>query len=187
MCRLLFIIVATLLVASCKDKPTQPKPLGYARIDIPKYNYITSNFQYFSFNRSSLSQIESESTKNINWFNINYPDFKATIYCTYIPMGQKKITELREESHRLAFSHAIKADNISQTSYTDSTDRVYGIIYTIEGDVATPCQFFLTDSMTHFLRGSFYYDSEVNADSVAEVTKTIRTDIKNIVTSLRWR
>lgn len=176
----------TLSSTSCKEKAPTPKPVGHERIDIPKHNYVLSKLQHFSFNRSELSEIEQDKENTPNWVNINYPSFNAKIYGTYIPITPQKLKEVSTESQKLAFSHAIKADNISQTLYSDSINKVYGVVYTIEGNVASPCQFYLTDSISHFFRGSLYYNSTTSSDSMTEVTKTIREDIQEIVSSLRW-
>lgn len=177
---------AVLSLNSCKEKNSTSKPIEPNRIAIPQYGYISAETPYSKFDRSELSQIEQNNEANKNWLNINYPSFNATIYCTYLPITEKKINELIAESHKLAFSHSMMADNIAQTSYSDPDNKVYGIIYTIEGNVATPCQFYLTDSTSNFFRGSLYYNSEVKADSVAEITQAIRRDIKTLTSTFRW-
>lgn len=180
------VLIVALSFGACKDNNATPKPMGNERIDIPQHGYILAETPYSKFEHSDLSQIEQKNEANKNWLNINYPSFDATIYCTYISAEQKKLNELTAESHKLAFSHAIMADNITQTAYSDPDNKVYGIIYTIEGDVATPCQFYLTDSVSNFFRGSLYYNSGVKSDSVAEITQTIREDIKRLTSSFRW-
>jgi hypothetical protein len=61
------------------------------------------------------------------------------------------------------------------------------MIYFIEGSgAASPCQFFLTDSSTHFVRGALYFDFQPNNDSLAPVIKLIENDIRELVGTLKW-
>lgn len=186
---LIILLGIFLITNACKEKKEMqsPKPLAYERIDIPNYEYISNESQHAIFNRSSLAEIELSSENNPDWFNINYPTFDAKIYCTYIPITPQKLNEITSESKRLAFSHVRKADNINESQYADSTNNVYGVIFIIDGDVASPCQFYLTNNNSHFFRGSLYYNTEVRSDSVIEITKTIEKDIREIISSFRWK
>ena len=45
------------------------------------------------------------------------------------------------------------------------------MLYNYSGMTATSTQFYLTDSVTHFLRGSLYFNTEINAEIGAVITK----------------
>ena len=53
--------------------------------------------------------------------------------------------------------------------------------------MASTCQFWLTDSSRHFLRGALYLNHTPNNDSLAPVIDYIQTDIEHLVETLRWR
>jgi len=53
--------------------------------------------------------------------------------------------------------------------------------------VATPYQFFLTDSTHHFFRGALYYDATPNQDSLAPVNAFLLEDIQHILNTFRWK
>jgi hypothetical protein len=53
--------------------------------------------------------------------------------------------------------------------------------------VATAHQFFVTDSVRHFLRGALYFDATPNADSLGIVNDFLLTDLKHMVNTLQWR
>ena len=36
------------------------------------------------------------------------------------------------------------------------------MVYTFQGSTATPMQFYLTDSLNHFVRGALYFNSAQN-------------------------
>ena len=64
--------------------------------------------------------------------------------------------------------------------------RVFGTRFLVEGDVASPCVFYLTDSTDNFLYGALYFDAPPNADSLAPVTERLRADIDRFAATLRW-
>ena len=59
------------------------------------------------------------------------------------------------------------------------------MLYDYSGVTATSTQFYLTDSISHFLRGSFYFDTEIN-DSIVPVNIFIKEDVRFLVESVRW-
>ncbi|MCK5170865.1 MAG: gliding motility lipoprotein GldD, partial [Bacteroidales bacterium] len=63
---------------------------------------------------------------------------------------------------------------------------VYGILYEIEGNAASSVQFFLTDSIKHYIRGALYFNVEPNKDSLAPVINFVKEDIKILIESFEW-
>ncbi|MDR1811074.1 MAG: hypothetical protein LBR34_11855 [Prevotella sp.] len=172
--------------SACSDYT--PKPTGYNRIDLPQPAYNEYQNSFFSFSYSALAYIDTvRSAGNAFWFNIVYPELQARIYCSYAPVTKQTLDNSLEDSRRLAYGHVLMADGIRQTLYADKKSRVSGIIYDIEGNVASPVQFFLTDSLSHFFHASLYYDLQVNADSVAPVSQFIRNDLLKLIESFRWQ
>ena len=121
------------------------------------------------------------------WFNILYPQYNVTLYCTYIPVTKESLPKALDDSYQLAYGHVSQADGISGKQYVDSLNCKTGIIYDIRGQVAVPLQFYVTDSKSHFLRGSLYFDHKVNIDSVSPVIDFVRDDIVYILESLEWK
>jgi len=117
--------------------------------------------------------------------DINYPMYNANIYLTYKQVDSN-LNELLEENHKLAYDHSIKSDGITEKLYTNPDKRIYGIMYDIKGNSASNIQFFVTDSTTHFLRGSLYFNNIPNADSIAPVKNYIQEDIQILMESLKW-
>ena len=60
------------------------------------------------------------------------------------------------------------------------------MIYVLEGPVAAPIQFFVTDSTSNFMRGSLYFNHAPNPDSTAPVLERMEADIRRIMESLEW-
>lgn len=183
------LLLVMLITFSC-SKDYTPKPRGYNRIDKPVYNYNRMETPFFELEYPDFANIEiveKNETKNNYWFNFIYPNYKASVYCTYLPINKQTLQKAIEDSHHLAFSHSIKADGIKQTPYlSDSTKTINALVFEIDGQVATPLQFYITDNEKNFLRGSVYFDNKVNADSVAPIVEYIKGDIKRMIVSIRW-
>ncbi len=181
------LLLTFLFMASCRDYT--PRPVGYNRIDPPDRTAERHAFPQFSFDLPDYTRIDTlhAPASNQFWFNIVYPQYNATIHCTYLSIDRNALPGVIEDSYHLAYSHSVKANKINQYLYTNSETKVSGILYEIEGDVASPAQFFVTDSIHHFLRGSFYYSVKVNTDSVAPVTDMVKEDIRQMINTFAWQ
>ncbi|WP_221411484.1 hypothetical protein [Dysgonomonas sp. 216] len=186
--RVVFFYSFLVLFVSCNND-SAPKPKGYSRIDLPANQYIEYATPQFSFNYSTFAKIEpllSPQSDGI-WFNIFYPAFKAHIHCSYYNISAPILPDMIEDSYQLAYSHSLKANGINQILVHNANKQTSGIVYEIEGNVATPVQFFLTDSVSHFFRASFYYDIKVKSDSVQPISQYIKDDIAELIRSFQWR
>ena len=63
---------------------------------------------------------------------------------------------------------------------------MYGLIFDIKGDAASEYQFHLTDSTSHFLRGSLYFNTAPNQDSIQPVLDFIKQDIAHLLETFEW-
>jgi len=86
----------------------------------------------------------------------------------------------------LAYKHTIKADAIEEQVFMNPADNVFGTIYRIDGNAASPMQFFLTDSTNHFLRGAFYIRETPDIDSLQPVIDFFEPDIIRIIETTTW-
>lgn len=181
----LWLVSIFILLCSCSHYT--PRPEGYIRIERDTATSVYRNNK-FSFRYSALSKVDIEPTEDKNqvWLTINYPSYNATIYCSYLCITDKKLAETVDDSHKLAYSHASRAEEIIQKEFRNEEHKTFGILYDIKGEVAVPVQFFVTDSISNFFRGSFYYNDKVNRDSVAPITDYLRDDIKQIMETLEW-
>ncbi len=191
------IVLLLLLVCSCFScrDVSVPKPKGYFRIDLPDKKYQAFNkkssiitnmpftFEYPTY--GSLSFNDKEGSEP-GWFNIAFPEYRAKIYFTY-----KKINNdfdgLMEQTYKMNVkNHISKADAIDELIFNNADDKVYGILYDLKGNIASAVQFYVTDSVNHYLRGSLYFMAEPNADSLAPVIDFFRGDIIHLLETLKW-
>jgi gliding motility-associated lipoprotein GldD len=184
----LIVIALLLLIATSCSHPT-PKPYGYFRIDLPANSYRISEKPYpCSFDISMLATDSFVSYKGNGecWLNIVYPSLKGCIYCSYIPIHNNFRT-IAEDCRKFVYKHTVKAEAITEQPYMNPGNKVYGILYEIRGDAASPIQFMLTDSVHHVLRGALYFDAVPNKDSIAPVLNYVRKDIIRMMESTKWK
>lgn len=185
-CKVFFLFILCLFISCCSDKKEYtPKPVGFNRIEKPYYQYSTNQQPQYSFEYSDIAQIK-EVKDSIGWFNIVYPDYNVVIYCSYLPIDRETLNKALEDSYHLAYSHTVMADAINREVYSDNSRHIGGMLYELKGNVATPIQFFVTDSISNFLRGSFYYTENYNLDSVAPITAFIKEDIVRIFDTIKF-
>lgn len=191
----LFILLLFLCTAySCREVPV-PRPKGHFRIDLPEKQYIQFNHQPdmtgdipFSFEYPAYSHLsfQPEKADEPGWFNIEIPAYKAKIYLTYKDV-KNDFASLMEQTYKMNVkNHISKADAINEQPFIDQEKRVFGILYDLKGNTASSVQFYVTDSVSHYLRGSLYFSAEPDADSLAPVIEFFREDIIHLIETLRW-
>jgi gliding motility-associated lipoprotein GldD len=185
--RISLLAVAILLCVSCSESQV-PKPRGHFRIDLPEKEYLSyDSICPFDFEYPVYGIIESvPGAANECWFNIAFPEYRAKIHLSYQPVSGN-LGLLTDDAHRLAYKHSIKADAIEEKIWINEDFNVFGTIYDIEGNAASSAQFFVTDSLNHYLRGSLYFNASPNKDSLAPVIDFFREDIIHLVETLKWK
>ena len=183
-----FLILNLLLFAcaSCNNNYT-PRPYGYYRITTPDTAYVDFNpsFPYtFALSRNAVVQPRTDVSEPY-WINIYYPALDATIYCSYKPV-QNNLRELTNDALEFVYRNASFATAIPEQDYAHPEASVYGVLFDLEGNTASSCQFFVTDSTHHFFRASVYCNCPPNADSLATVYNYLRTDIIKMVETVAW-
>lgn len=196
-----FILNALLLfsvfsLTSCQENYT-PKRNGYFRIDFPKertYTTLENKSCPFSFEYPTYGNIQKDSSdiKEMHehpcWFNIIFPEYKGKIYLSYSAITpSNSLDRLIKDSYKLTFKHTVKADYIDETNIEGNNPHVSGILYDVGGDAASAVQFYVTDSIHHFLRGSLYFYAAPNADSIAPSVAYFRKDVEHLIGSLKWK
>ncbi len=182
------LAILMFLVWGCKNVPT-PKPRAYFRISFPehKYDSLENKYPYF-FEYPEYTRIIQDKAANAEpyWINIDYPAYNGKIHISY-KVVKDNLAEMLEDNRKLAYKHSIKADAIGERLYMAPEKKVYGILYDIKGDAASSVQFFLTDSVRNFLRGSLYFNTIPNKDSLAPVVDFVKEDIMHMMETFEWK
>lgn len=215
-CKLLFITCClscvVFLLASCNAESTS-RPRGYFRIDLPDKKEYQSfdrpGFPY-TFDYPVYGTIVQDSTffddkpQNPYWVNVDFPQYDAKIYLSYSgvnenvvfkektaggykdSVGVNSLNKLINDAFALTNKHSIKANSIDEIEVHPSPG-VNGFIFEVGGNAASLKQFYLTDSIKHFIRGALYFNASPNEDSVKPVSQFLFQDMKKLVNSLRWK
>lgn len=173
---------------ACGEDAYTPKPEGYFIIDFPEKTYKAFERECpFQFEVPTYSNVidDKHNPDKPCWFTLEFPDYKGSIYFSYKPVINNLDTFL-EDSRTLAFKHTIKAVDIHQEQILHPENKVYGLMYEISGNTASSIQFHLTDSVDHFIRGSLYFNSIPNHDSIQPVLDYIKKDIDHLISSFKW-
>jgi gliding motility-associated lipoprotein GldD len=97
-----------------------------------------------------------EQNDSMCYIDMDLKAFNATVYMTYHRIDNN-LPVLLDESRKLLVKHQIKATAINDTTILRANDKVYAVLYTLSGNVASNIQFVATDSVHHFLRGSMHF------------------------------
>jgi gliding motility-associated lipoprotein GldD len=209
--RILAAAICLAFVFSC-NSPYTPKPRAYFKIDLPEHKYQVFDEQGYPyrFEYPVYATISKDTTMfddnpdNPYWINIDFPQFNGRIYVSYKTIGGRSVykikTEngykdsmvintfegLREEAFKMTFKHTLKASSIDDSLFT-TQKGVSGVYFSVGGNAATANQFFLTDSVKHFLRGALYFDASPNADSLQPVNEFLQQDLRHMIKSFSWK
>jgi gliding motility-associated lipoprotein GldD len=201
-------------LVSCNSGYT-PKPKGYFRIDLPKerkYQLFNQPGFPYTFEYPTDAVIIQDSTffndrpENDYWINVDFPQYRCKFYLSYnIISGKttyKKIDKatgqykdsagvntfdkLVKDAFDLSSKHIYKASAKDDSAFR-SPNNISGVFFKVGGNAASPMQFFVTDSVKHFMRGSLYFDASPNADSVKPVASFLFDDMRRLINTLQWR
>lgn len=196
--RLLTACGLLIFVYACTDDlPPVPKPRSYPRVEYPVRDYerLGADFCPFTFERPASATVVRESSyfddlpADSCWFNLRLaPQLNGTLHFSYYPITSHTQWEgLRDEAFELVGVHNQRASDIQEIVIHRDSARVHGVAFDIAGPAASPFQFFLTDSSSHFLRGALYFQTQPNPDSLNPVIDYVKEDIFRIVETLEWR
>ncbi len=182
-------MLTVVVLYACSEQYT-PKPRGYFRIDLPGHEYtlFDSTFPYsFEYPVYAVLSPDPYAPEEPYWLNLEFPAFKGRLHLSYKKINGNLVDYL-EDSRQFVMKHIPKASAINDTLLLDRNKKIYGLIYYIEGmGAASPCQFFLTDSADHFVRGALYFDVVPNNDSLAPVIDFLQEDIRHMLSTFEWK
>jgi gliding motility-associated lipoprotein GldD len=189
--RFVFLVVLIVSLSGCDSQDYIPKPRGYARVDFPEHSYarLRNESCAFSFDKSDLALYETVKAPvgESCWFNIVYPNQKAKVHFSYLSVTPENLNEYIEDARKLALKHLVKADDFEENVVLDDSAQVYGVIYDFKGSTASNLQFYLTDSVNHFIRGSLYFEVTPNADSLAPSEMYIEEEVLHLINTFTWQ
>lgn len=192
--RILLLVIFCIAFSSCGEEEIYtPKPRAFPKVIYPERTYTKLDIDYcnFTFEYPAYAQVEQDTAffdeKPVDpcWFDLVIPAFNARLHCSYFPV-EGDFEKFRSDAFSLANKHNIKANYIDELPI-QKPNGVSGMVFDIEGPVASPFQFYLTDSKDHFLRASLYFNTQARPDSLAPVFDFIKADLMQMINSFEWK
>lgn len=189
-CYASLVMMLSLLVSCSEGERPLPKPKGYFRIDLPEKNYVSvDTIERYAFEVPSYAVLTGDpfSPQEKNWINVEAPQFKASIHLTHKDV-KGNLSEYLEDVHTMLTKHLQKANGMNDSLIINPEHKVYGMLIEMDGKgVATPLQFYLTDSTANFVRGALYFNFVPNNDSMQPVIDYLRQDIDRMIGTFEWK
>jgi gliding motility-associated lipoprotein GldD len=187
------LLIAHILPA-CNSTYTYKKK-GYFNIEFPEKKYQSFDLPGYpyTFEYPVYANIIKDSTffgdkAEDWWINIDVPRFRGRIYVSYKDITNKnQIDSLVNDAYKMAYKQHTEVSTGIDDSVMTTPNGAEGIYYSLKGNTATANQFFLTDSIKHFLRGALYFDATPNEDSLSIVNDFLKKDLQHLINTLRWK
>lgn len=191
--RSLLCLLIICVLAACNSDYTI-KRRGYYKIDFPAHQYqLFDQPGYpYTFEYPVYAKVIKDTTffegkpENDYWINVDFPQFNGKIYMSYKEIGKNDFTKLVNDAFEMTYKHTSKATEITDSAF-ETPKGISGVFFNVGGNAATGKQFFVSDSVKHFLRGALYFDATPNVDSLGIVYDFLQADMKHLINSLQWK
>jgi len=183
------IVLVSLFVVGCSEQLPIPKPPLYLKVDFPPHNYeLFSEHCPYQFEKPIIFDVQSveEHGQLTCHKDIDMGILNGSITFSYIRMKESLASYVNYANDRIE-EHKIKATGIESELILHPEKRVFGAVFSLQGDVATPFQFYLTDSTTNFVSGVVYFNSVPNYDSLRPSLDYLYRDIRHMVSTFEWK
>jgi gliding motility-associated lipoprotein GldD len=185
-----FLPTILIFMTACQgEEMIVPKPPTYLRLDLPNHTYTRyeSNCGY-AFQQSSLFKVKDvvdTTGKTTCHKDIDLGTLNGIIHFSYIEMKEPLATYVNFANDKVE-DHKLKASAINDFRIIHPEKKVYGTFFELEGDVASPFQFYLTDSVAKFASGVVYFNCRPNYDSLKPSLDYLKIDLLKMIHSFEW-
>lgn len=194
--RLLILSLLAILLHSCAgDRVHSPKPRMFPRVHYPQQSYDTFRLEAcsFTFEKPAYAEVKTgikffgEASSHPCWFDLVLPEFNGSIHFSYNAIeDENSLDKLVADAFRIVEQHNTKAE-YREEIVIENRNGVNGLQFNLEGPVASPINFFLTDTTSHFVRASLYFNTAVDPDSIAPVLDFVSKDIRTMIETFEWK
>lgn len=182
---ILLVIVGCFFTA-CSEKHFVPKPPTYLEIQFPERTYAKYiDTCGYSYSKPSYFKVKNADERNSCNRDIQFEGLNGVLLLSRIDMDTSLATYINYAIDKVG-RHKIKATAILDSNIIREDDNVYGTFFELQGNVASPFQFYLTDSNKYFVSGVVYFNAEPNYDSIKPVLDYVKTDLLKFMTSIKW-
>lgn len=177
------ILFFFVFVMSCSNQTTTPKPKAflYNEVSVPNYVFYKSACGY-SFFINSENQIDFE---NCN-VKIKNSSLSSTLYLSSINV-KDNFSLIDSDFTKKIQENSTNAFAVNVSEYNDVENRVFAKYFSFVGNAPSNTQFYITDSTSVYLKGSLYFDSKPNYDSLLPSIYLINNDIRKMIQTFNWK
>jgi gliding motility-associated lipoprotein GldD len=185
-----YLLIAILFASCSGEEVSIPKPPTYLRLELPDHNFVNykSNCGY-SFDASKIFNIKDVVDSSGNMLchkDIDLGPLNGMIHFSYIEM-KEPLSRYVNYANDKVDEHKLKATAIEDLRIIEPSKRVFGTFFELQGDVASPFQFYLTDSTSRFVSGVVYFNSRPNYDSLKPSLDYLKTDLLQLINTFQWK
>lgn len=190
--KLIFVLSISflLLLVSCGDNETLvPKPPTYLRLELPDHTYKLYNESCpYTFETSNMFTVKDvvDSAGTTCHKDIDLGKLNGVVHFSYINIVEPLATYVNYSNDKVE-DHKLKATGIDDVQIIRPKDKVYGTFFKLKGDVASPFQFYLTDSTSRFVSGVVYLNCVPNYDSLKPTLDYLELDLMKMVNTFKWK
>jgi gliding motility-associated lipoprotein GldD len=184
---ILFSAMLAGLLLSCGDSDNFiPKPPTYLKLDLPETKYVQFSDECpYSFEIPSIYSLKTVM-KNECHKDIDLGPLNGVIHFSYMNMTEPLSSYVNYANDKVD-EHKIKATSIEDQQFINKKTKVYGTFFELKGDVASPFQFYLTDSVSTFVSGVVYFNSRPNYDSLKPSLDYLKKDLIHMIETFKWK
>ena len=176
---------------ACQSSVHAPRPKGYPRLLLPSHSYRPSpdTLPYaFEYSTHALWKRDTSWIAERFWTEVVYPEWQASVQLTYKSLENQRdlLEEILYDTYRLTAKHQVKAHRMEEKVLILKSGQKASLTR-ISGEVPSPYQFHVTDSMRHFLRGAVYLNTATKNDSLAPIIDFLYQDVLHALSTLQWK
>jgi gliding motility-associated lipoprotein GldD len=185
--KIISVIALSFLIFGCSgDENLIPKPPTYLRLQIPESKAVFYDDSCpYRFELPSIYSVNAVSNENCHK-DIDLGPLNGIIHFSYIDMIEPLSVYVNFSNDKVD-EHKIKATSIEDQQIIRSDKRVFGTFFELKGDVASPFQFYLTDSTDRFVSAVVYFNSHPNYDSLKPTLDYLKKDLLQMIKTFEWK
>ena len=185
--KILFLFGFLLFLFSCDETNYLPREKGFLRLEFEKPTYDTFSNESSGLNfiyNDAYSTFEIVSDEKIV---LGYKDIKIRIVLGDVELkNSSSFEESIQNFYMFLEPHRKKSNQISIKEFTSADNNRFAKVFEMRGPVASPLQFYVTDSTNHFLFGSMNIMEKSDYDSIYPSIMYVKNDIFSIIESVNW-
>ena len=185
--KILYLFGFFLFHFSCDETNYLPKEKGFLRLEFEKPTYDTFSIEASKLNfifNNAYSSFEIVSDEKIV---LSYKDIKIDIVLSNVELDNiSSFEESIQNFYMFLEPHRKKSNQISIKEFTSANNKIFAKVFEMRGPVASPLQFYVTDSTNHFLFGSMNIMEKSDYDSIYPSIMYVKNDVFSIIESVNW-